>query len=413
MAFVDGLVAHGSAHRISGGAWAPLRQARFRTVWLAGLVSNIGIWLQNVAASWLITQLSTSSHTVAWLQAAAGVPSLFAYPAAVLADMTDRRRVLLIAETWMLASVALLTALTLTGGISSVSLLVCTCALGLGGAASLPSWQAVIPSLVPRAELRNAVTLNGLSVNLARAVGPAIGGWTAATAGVGASFLVNVATLLYAWVVLWRLKVEQPATGQRPRFIAAALDGLRFAAATPALRSALFRVSAVSVFAGALWALLPLVARRVAGADSQGFGVLYAGLGIGAFAGALALPAARERVSSRGVLALGVGVLGVSLLALVHAHHVSAAVFVLLIGGVGWIATMSTLIVAVQESSPDGYRSRAMSLYVVLFQGGMGLSSFVWGWAGERLGLTAAMSIAGAGLLATIVLAFAWKSAPR
>ncbi|AKU97943.1 MFS permease [Labilithrix luteola] len=413
MAFVDGLVAHATPTPVHARAWAPLREPSFRAVWIAGLVSNIGTWLQNVAASWLVTELSASSRTITLLQAAAGVPALLAYPAAVFADMTDRRRILLIAESWMLVSVTVLSVLTLLDHVSAMSLLACTFALGLGGAATMPTWQAIIPSLVKRDELRDAVTLNGMSVNLARAIGPAIGGWLAATAGVGVGFLVNAVTLVYASIVLLRLRIAPPSPAEHVSFRHAASDGLVVALTSRALRGTLLRIAVFSGLAAALWALMPLLARRIAGASSQGFGILYAALGIGAFAGAMVVPFARARLSSRGLLAGSVGLLGASFFGFAHAPNVTVAAAVLFVAGIAWITIMSTLIVAVQEASPEAYRSRVMGLYVVCFQGGMGLSSIAWGWLVEQIGLSATMSGAGAGLILGIALASRWSIAPE
>ncbi|HEX6203662.1 MAG TPA: MFS transporter, partial [Thermoanaerobaculia bacterium] len=234
--------APGSATR---SAWSPLALPLFRSLWLATLASNLGTWLQNVGAAWLMTELTTSPVLVALVQAATSLPMfLLALPAGALADVYDRRRLLLLAQGWMLVVAALLAALTLAGTMTPWLLLAATFALGLGAAVNQPAWQAIIPELVPREELAPAVALGSVGFNLARAAGPALGGAIVATAGPGANFLLNALSFLGVIVVLfrWRRPVEAPVLPAE-RVVGAMRTGLRYVRHSPAVLAVVVRGS--------------------------------------------------------------------------------------------------------------------------------------------------------------------------
>src|SRR5579862_1668084 len=196
-------------------AWSPLRLPLFRNRWLASLVSNLGSWMQDTSATWLMALLTTSPLLIALMQTAASLPVLLlGLPAGATADIFDRRRLLIFWQTWMLAAAAALSVLTFGGGIGPATLLSLTLVLNLGAAMNNPAWQAIVPELVPRSELAAAISLNSAAYNLARAVGPALGGLTmaafvSARIGGGVSFLLNAASFLFVIVVLYQWK-RQP-----------------------------------------------------------------------------------------------------------------------------------------------------------------------------------------------------------
>jgi len=219
-------------------AYAPLRRTLFRWLWIASLASNVGTWMQNVGAAWLMTDLAASPLLVALVQAATNLPVfVLAVPAGALADIVDRRRLLLVAQTWMLLVAAVLATITFAGQITPWLLLATTFLLGLGSALNAPAWQATTPELVPRAEVPAAVALGGVSMNVARAVGPALGGLLVAAAGPGATSLFNALSFLGVLFVLgrWRRPRETSALPAE-RFVGAMRGGMRFVRYAPAFR---------------------------------------------------------------------------------------------------------------------------------------------------------------------------------
>jgi len=269
-------------------AWAPLAEPAFRALWIAALASNVGYWMQNVGAVWLMTRLSSSAVLVALVQTATSLPvMLVGLPAGALADVVDRRRLLLVTQTWMLASAAALALLTLAGLATPWLVLAFTFLLGLGNAVNAPAWQAVIPELVGPEQTSAAVALNSVQFNIGRALGPALGGLLVAVAGPEAVFALNALSFLGVIFVLWRWRrPEQDVIGGGERVLGAIGSGLRYLRHAPPLRAVLYRTSLFILPASALWALLPLVATRELGLGATGYGVLLGGLGAGSIGGA-------------------------------------------------------------------------------------------------------------------------------
>src|SRR5262245_15186203 len=244
--------------------WSPLQRAVFRSVWIASVTSNIGTWMQSVGAAWLMTSLTPSPLLVALMQTAASLPIvLVGLPAGALADVVDRRKLLLVTESWMLLVALALGVLTLSGLISAWTLLALTFLLGLGAALDAPAWQAIIPELVERQELPSAVALNATGFNVARAVGPALGGFVVAAAGPAAVFLLNAASFLGVLVAIYRWRrAHVPSEAPPEDMLGATAAGMRYVRHAPALQAVLVRIGVFTLGASALWALLPVVARR-------------------------------------------------------------------------------------------------------------------------------------------------------
>src|SRR3954451_11726374 len=285
-------------------AWAPLRIVAFRNLWLALLASNIGTWMQTVGAQWLLVEQSGSDNLVALVQTASTLPIvLLALPSGALADTLDRRRLLIAVQSALVAVGTMLTVLTITGHMPASLLLTLTFALGAGQALTAPAWQAIIPELVPRAQLANASALGAVSMNLARAVGPAVAGVLIARTGAGVVFGINTVTFALFVVALWRWRAPAADYAGAPEpFTAAVRAGSRYVRHSPVVRRILLRAALFLVPGSALWALLPLVASRRLGLGSGGYGILLGAVGAGAVAGALFLPRLRARWSMNRLL---------------------------------------------------------------------------------------------------------------
>jgi MFS family permease len=397
--------------RQAATAWSPLRLPVFRMLWIATLASNVGTWMHDVGAGWLMTSLSPSALMVALVQTATTLPIfLLALPAGALADIVDRRRYLLVVQVWMAAVAGLLAVLTLGGLTTAWTLVGLTFAMGVGTAMMMPAWAAVTPELVPRPQLQSAIALNSLGINVARAIGPALAGLVVAQLGTGAVFVLNALSYLgVIWVLaLWRR--EAPVSSlPSERFFAALRSGVRFARHAPQLQSAVVRGVSFFLFASASWALLPLVARGLPDGGPQAFGVLVASLGIGAVVGALILPRLREKLS-RDVLVAGASVTyAFATLALSLSDRLWPLASILAVAGMAWISVLSSLQVAAQMALPNWVRSRGLAVFMAAFMGSMALGSLLWGRLADYGGIQLSLQVAAVGLLVAVALSWRWS----
>jgi predicted MFS family arabinose efflux permease len=329
----------------------------------------------------------------ALVQAATTLPVfLLALPAGALADVIDRRRLLLVAQGWMLAAAAALAAVTAAGVVTPWLLLALTFALGLGFALNAPAWQAVVPELVPQAEVPAAIALNGVSMNASRAVGPALGGVLVAAAGPVAAFLLNALSFVAVVWVLFRW--DRPAARSAlpaERLVGAMRAGVRYVRHAPAFRAVLVRAAAFVSGAAGLWALLPAVARESAEWGPAGYGVMLGSLGAGAVLGTLLLPSVRRGTSADVVVAGGTILFaacaaGVALLPVLWARCL-----LLFPAGAAWLAVLTTLSSSAQSLLPAWVRARALSVYLLVFFGGMAVGSALWGAIAGPLGVPLAL----------------------
>ena len=382
-------------------AWSPLHHPLFRALWVATVVSNVGTWMQNVGAAWLMTSLAPSPMMVALVQAATSLPVfLVGLPAGALADVVDRRWLLLWTQGWMLATATVLGMVSLTGIITPWSLLALTFALGLGAALNAPAWQAIVPELVPRADLPAAIALNSIAFNIARAIGPALGGIVVALAGAGTVFLLNAASFLGVMGVLYRWQRAAPLSRWPPEHVVGAMRaGLRYVRYAPPLRAVLVRAGVFMLCGSALWALLPLVARNELGLTAAGYGLLLGALGAGAVGGAVLLPRVRQQTTADTLVAGATVVFAVVTLALAYLHDIALLCIVMFVGGAAWMLLMATFNVAVQTAVPEWVRARALAVYLLVFQGGIAAGSALWGTVAARAGLSMALLGAAVGLL--------------
>jgi len=380
--------------------FAPLRHPVFRMLWLANLASNTGMWVQSTGAGWLMTSLDPSAVMVSLVQAAALVPVfLLALPAGAVADLIDRRRVLIAAQLWMCVFGLLLAGLTWAGALGPWGLLALTFAIGAGSAVNFPAWGAVTPELVPRADLPQAIVLNGIGFNLTRAVGPALGGLLIGLAGPEAAFFFNALTflVLIAALIAWRREPDRQGRGEH--LLSAIRAGVRFVIAAPPMRAAIARAVAFFFFGAAVWGLLPLFVREQLGLGPEAFGLMLGCMGVGAVAGGFAMPLLRARLDRGGVVLAGSLLSGASLILLGLSHHWLPAALALLGYGVAWIAAASSLQAAAQFAAPAWVRARAIGIYQVSFFGALAAGSALAGWLGAVLGLPLALGLFGVGAI--------------
>jgi len=338
----------------SGSAWAPLRHPSFRLLWIATVVSNIGAWMQSAAAGWLMTDLDPSPLTVSLVQVAASLPMfLFALPAGALADIVDRRRLLIVVETATTVVAAIFAGLVTLNAITPGLLIAFTFLLGAGTALVSPAWQAVVPQLVPREDLAPAIAANSAGFNVSRAVGPALGGVITAAAGIATPFWINAISNLGIIGALLRWRSSAASARHLPpeRFTNAMLAGARHARHNPHLRATLFRAVGFFLFASAYWALLPLVARGRIAAGPEVYGVLLGAIGAGAVGGAFFLPRLKVRFGADRLATGGAMGTAVVLLLFAIARDVATGLAASLIAGASWIAVLSSLNVSAQIAS--------------------------------------------------------------
>ena len=371
-------------------AWAPLQEPLFRSLWIAAVVSYTGSWMQNVGAGWLMTQLSISPLMVSLVQAAAAVPVfLVVLPAGALADMVDRRRFLLFTQSWMVIAAAALGVLTLLHAVTPWALLAFTFVLGAGAIVNEPAWQAITPEIVSPARHASAVALNSAGFNVARAVGPALGGMVVAAAGSGWSFLLNAASFFGVILFLYQWRrlphVPLPTRGLKT----AILDGFRYVYGAPEVRSVLIRTGAFSLGATSLLALLPVICQPH---GAQGYGFLLTCFGLGALAGAAILPRLRLRYSVDGLVAGATIVFAAMTFAAGQIHIFEWLCLVLFTAGAAWIGILACFNVVAQTMCPSWMRARALSMYLLVLQGGMAVGSAVWGMLAARQGVPAALA---------------------
>ena len=394
-----------------GAAWDPLKQPLFRAVWIATLASNLGTWMQDVGAAWLMTSLAPTPFMVSLVQAALTFPIfVLALPAGALADVVDRRKLLLAAQGWMMVAaggLALTTYLALT---TPLVLLGLTAMLGIGAALSLPAWQAIVPELVPRKQLASAISLNGVAINIARGAGPALGGVLIAVAGPELPFVLNAVSFVTVVVVLYRWRRYQPETTlPTERFIGAMRAGVRYLRNSPDLTSVLVRGGLFVLCGSALWALMPIVARQELGTGPAGYGTLIGFFGVGAVAGAWVLPYVKQKASADGLAACSIVLFAAVLMGLAYLRSFALLCGVMIAGGASWLALLATLNVSVQTTVPGWVRARALSLYMLVIFGGMATGSTLWGAIATRLSVPASLTFAAVGLIVGLGAALRYR----
>jgi MFS family permease len=391
----------------STSAWSPLRYLPFAVLWTAMLLSNVGGWMHDVGAGWLMTTLNPSPLLVSLVQAATTLPMfVLALPAGALADIADRRWFLLAATVFMTCTALALGLLVAAGGMTPGALLAFTVAMGIGTAMGGPAWQSMVPQLVPREDLAPAVALNSVGVNVARAIGPALGGLAITALGLAAPFLLNALSFVAViGALLWwrpqpRPKHQLPAE----QWFAAMRAGVRHARASPPLKATLVRAIGFLVFASAYWALLPLIAREIPGGGAELYGVLVACIGAGAVGGAVLIPRARRRYGPGRIVVAAATVTALMLLSFGFVRIVPLAAATSVVTGAAWIAAVTSFNVSAQMALPDWVRARGLAVFNAGFSGALALGSVLWGQVATLVGTPTALAAAAGGALVAALL---------
>ncbi|KRB19312.1 MULTISPECIES: MFS transporter [Mesorhizobium] len=389
-------------------ALAPFRHGIFRAVWSASLVSNFGGLIQGVGAAWMMTTIATSPYQVALVQASTTLPiMLFALVAGAIADSFDRRKVMLVAQTFMLVVSVLLTVFTWYGLMTPWTLLAFTFLIDSGTALNSPSWQASVGDMVPRNKVPAAVALNSMGFNLTRSVGPAIGGIIVAAAGAAAAFAANAVSYIGLIVVMARWKPDVPVSTLPRESLGAAMGaGLRYVAMSPNIGKVLVRGAAFGFSAGAVLALLPLVARDVVKGDALTYGIMLGSFGIGAVGGALISVRLRQMLSSETMVRCAFAGFAVCAFNAAISHHAWQTSLGLLVGGACWVIALSHFNVTVQMATPRWVVGRVLSVYQTATFGGIALGSWIWGVVADAHGAETALIAAAIAMLAGGAIGF-------
>ncbi|MCG6204680.1 MFS transporter [Rhodopseudomonas sp. HC1] len=390
----------------AGGVAAPLRYALFRRIWLASLLSNLGLMINGVGAAWAMTQMTSSADKVALVQTALMLPiMLVAMPAGAIADMYDRRRVALVSLTLGLSGAVALSVLAHLRLVTPEILLGFCFIIGMGMALFGPAWQASVSEQVPPDALPAAVALNGISYNIARSFGPAVGGIIVAAAGAVAAFAANALLYLPLLVVLflWR-RVSEPPRLPPERMNRAIVSGVRYIANSPSIRIVLARTLVTGIAGSSVLALMPLVVRDVLKSGAETYGILLGAFGVGAVIGALNVGSARERLGSEGAIRGCALVMGVALGAIALSHSALLTAAALVIAGAVWMLAIALFNIGVQLSAPRWVAGRSLAAFQASIAGGVAIGSWLWGHVADLAGVETSMLISAATMLVSTLL---------
>jgi len=397
----EGRVGEPVAEVVVASAWSPLRIQIFRALWMAGLVSNVGTFMHTTGASWLMTTLTDSPTSIALLQTVWAAPGfLLALVAGALADILDRRRLLIFTQLFMAVVAGVLGVLELTDNVTVGSLLLLTFLLSVGATLNMPPWVALTPELVPRDTLPQAIALNSISMNIAQSVGPAVAGLVIATLGTGAVFVLNAVSFFAVVVVVvkWR-PAPRDTTVPVEHVMSAIRTGVRYIRHSPALIVMLVRLGLVTVFTASLMALLPVIARGRLGVSSGGFGILSAALGLGAVAMAALLPSLRTRLGPDLTMALGGAVYAGGLVVVASSRALPLTCVGLVVAGAGSITQLTTLSALFQGSLPAWVRGRGLAVVMVVIWLSTSVASLGWGALASATSASVALIVAAAALI--------------
>ena len=396
-----------------GGTLAPFRSQSFRMIWFANLSSALGSTIQSVGAAWLMTTLTRSHILIATVQVSTTIPiMLLGVFAGAIADNFERRRIMLIAQAGMFVAAVLLALLTWTGLMTPALLVALTLAVGTGTALNSPAWQASVRQQVGTRDLPQAISLNTIAFNLARSVGPALGGVLISLWNSSAAFLANAICVMVMIQVLLRWRPEGAAPQRKPMLPAIAI-GLRFCAHSPPIRRILLRGLIIGFGSAAYQALVPAVVRDRLGGSEIDFGLMLGLFGIGSIVAALFIGKLRQRWGTESALALATLAFIAAQSVLGSAQSLAEALPATFLAGGAWVASLTTINVAMQMRSPEEIIGRCLSIYQAITFGGMALGSWVWGALADVTDLPFALHAASAFLLVTLVLMRLFAPMPK
>ncbi|MFO1216774.1 MAG: MFS transporter [Burkholderiaceae bacterium] len=391
---------------VAGGPMAPMRNGVFRMLWFAWLAANISLWMHDVAAAWMMTSLTTSPALVALVQTASTLPMfLLGVPSGALADIVDRRRYFAGTQLWAACIAVILVGVSLSGNLTAPLLLELTLLNGITMAMRWPVFAAIVPTIVPRAQLAAALALNGVAMNLPRIVGPALAGALLASLGSAAVFAFNAALSIFAFVVILRWKAERKESAlPGERFVGAMRTGLQYARQAPKLQLALLRITLFMLQVAGLAALVPLLAKRLPDGGAGAFSAMLAATGVGAICVVLFMGRTRERMGRD--LSVRVGTIAHALAAtsVVFAPNLWLALPGMFVTGAAVLMTANTITVSAQLALPDWVRARGMAIYQMALMGGAAAGAALWGQVANVIGVSETVLTAAAfGVLGALV----------
>jgi len=392
---------------------APLRHGIFRRIWLASLLSNLGILIQGVGAAWAMTQMTSEADKVALVQTALMLPvMLIAMPAGAIADMHDRRVVALVSLMIALSGATTLTVLAWLNLVTPNILLALCFVVGSGMALFGPAWQASVSEQVPSETLPSAVALNGISYNIARSFGPAIGGIVVAAAGAVAAFAANAVLYLPLLVVLflWN-RVSEPSRLPRERLNRAIVSGVRYITNSPSIRIVLTRTMVTGIIGGSVSALMPLVARDLLHGGAQTYGIMLGAFGMGAVVGALNISEVRRRMSGEAAVRACALAMGCAIGAVAISKEPVITAAALVVAGAVWMLAVALFNIGVQLSAPRWVAGRSLAAFQASIAGGIAIGSWIWGHITDIAGVETALLISG-GLMVISPLLGLWLRMP-
>ncbi len=399
---------------LTDGVAAPLRHPAFRRIWSASLLSNLGLLIQAVGAAWAMTQMTSSADKVALVQTALMLPvMLIAMPAGAIADMYDRRIVSLISLSVALSGATALTVLAWLGLVTPTILLVFCFVVGSGMALFGPAWQSSVSEQVPADMLPSAVALNGISYNIARSFGPAIGGIVVATAGAVAAFAANAILYLPLLVALfvWR-RENEPSRLPRERLNRAIVSGVRYIANSPSIKIVLMRTLVTGLIGGSISALMPLVVRDLLHGGAQTYGIMLGAFGMGAVIGALNISEVRKRLGGEAAIRACAISMGGAIAAVALSHEPVLTAAALVVAGAAWMLAVALFNIGVQLSAPRWVAGRSLAIFQASISGGIAIGSWGWGRLTDAAGVEAALLVSAVLMLLSPLLGF-WLRMPR
>ncbi len=361
----------------------PFRERLFAILWVGAFISNIGTWMQNVGVGWLAATLSASPLVIALIQVASSVPALlFSYPAGVISDHADRRKLLIWIQVYLFIVVLILSVLTQLRLLDINFLILFTFLIGIGSAFTTPIWQAITPEVVSKNRMKQAVTLNGVNFNLARAIGPALGGIILVYGGIESIFLFNAVSFLALVIGLY--KWNNTFSVFRPiHFRKTAVEGIRAVRKSKPFLQVLIRTISFTAFVSIVFAFLPQMSKYVWKQNSGQYTWLWVSLGIGALAGSYLYGILNRFFSSSKVIFLSCELVAICLFLLARSTNFYLLNGIMFLAGIGWINATSTLNVLAQQLSLDEFKGRFLAVNVTIFQGSIALSSIGWGYLSE------------------------------
>jgi len=402
----EDVVTQGEAKWGRPSAWAPLRDATFRMLWLVWLTANICLWMNDVAAAWVMTSLTTSPMLIAMVQTASAAPVfILGIPSGALADILDRRKYFIATQFWVAANALVLFGVSALGHLTPGLLLTLVFTNGIGLAMRWPVFAAIVPEIAPRMLLPAALALNGVALNLSRVVGPLVAGAIIASMGSEYVFALNALLSIGAGTALFRWRREStPSVLPGERFIGAMRLGWQYVRESRRMRNAIVRTSAFFLNSTAILALLPLVAKKMPGGGASTYTLLLASLGLGAILAAMQLPRLRARWTGDQLIVAGSVIQALSTLAVAFSPTAWIASPAMIVGGMVWITVANSVTISAQLALPDWVRARGMAIYQMAIMGSSALGALVWGRIAEWAGVPASLACAAGSMVVMLVL---------